>query len=211
MNQLARAFAGNGHYGADLDPLNLAEALKEVALNQYSHPSGAEKSLLDPAYYGFGEKDMDRTFYIDTPQSGGILARQKTWKLRDLLQALRTAYCGKVGVEYTHIEDPTQQLYLRDMFELRQYHSISNDAKVKMLDRYYWTDGFANFCATKFNTAKRFGIEGVQSFVPGMKALIDELSREGSEKVICGMPHRGRLNFLANVLKKPLETIFAEF
>ena len=80
-----------------------------------------------------------------------------------------------------------------------------------MLDRFYWTDGFANFCANKFNTAKRFGIEGVQSFIPGMKALIDELSKQGASKVICGMPHRGRLNFLANVVKKPLETIFAEF
>jgi 2-oxoglutarate dehydrogenase E1 component len=80
-----------------------------------------------------------------------------------------------------------------------------------MLDRFYWTDGFANFCANKFNTAKRFGVEGVQSFIPGMKALIDELSKEDGSKVICGMPHRGRLNFLANVVKKPLETIFAEF
>ena len=80
-----------------------------------------------------------------------------------------------------------------------------------MLDRLFWADEFANYCANKFNTAKRFGIEGVQTFIPGMKTLIDTLASEGCEKVICGMPHRGRLNFLANVIRKPLETIFAEF
>jgi 2-oxoglutarate dehydrogenase E1 component len=75
----------------------------------------------------------------------------------------------------------------------------------------YEADEFANFCANKFNTAKRFGIEGVQAFIPGMKILIDTLASQGGEKVIVGMPHRGRLNFLANVIRKPLETIFAEF
>lgn len=128
-----------------------------------------------------------------------------------MLNALKTAYCGKIGVEYMHIQDPVQQLHIREAFELRQYRNISKEEKVKILDRLYWTDGFANFCANKFNTAKRFGIEGVQSFIPGMKAMIQELSSNGCKKVICGMPHRGRLNFLANVVKKPLETIFAEF
>jgi len=80
-----------------------------------------------------------------------------------------------------------------------------------MYDRLLWTDEFANFCANKFNTAKRFGVEGVQAFIPGIKACIDQLAEEGCEKVIVGMPHRGRLNFLANVVRKPLETIFAEF
>lgn len=108
INQFIRAFMIHGHFGAKLDPLNLEEALKEVANNQYSYPSQNEKNLLDINYYGFEEKDMDRTFYIDTPQSGGILSKQKSWKLRELVQALQTAYCGNVGVEYMHIQDPRQ-------------------------------------------------------------------------------------------------------
>jgi 2-oxoglutarate dehydrogenase E1 component len=73
-----------------------------------------------------------------------------------------------------------------------------------------WADEFSNFLAVKFNTAKRFGLEGCEAFIPGMKACIDALSAGGAEKVIIGMPHRGRLNVLANVVHKPLETIFAE-
>lgn len=79
------------------------------------------------------------------------------------------------------------------------------------MDRLLWTDGFAKFISLKFNTMKRFGLEGVESFIPGMKAMIDRLKDGGAHKVIIGMPHRGRLNMLANVVRKPTETIFAEF
>lgn len=79
------------------------------------------------------------------------------------------------------------------------------------MDRLIWTDGFAKFISVKFNTMKRFGLEGCESFIPGMKAMIDKLKDDGAHKVIVGMPHRGRLNMLANVLRKPTETIFAEF
>jgi len=83
--------------------------------------------------------------------------------------------------------------------------------KLLLLDRIFWTDGFSEFIAQKFNTMKRFGLEGCESFVPGMKAAIDVCAKTGCEKAIIGMPHRGRLNVLANVVRKPLETIFAEF
>lgn len=145
------------------------------------------------------------------PQLGGILSKKKAWKLQEIVQALRNAYCDKIGVEYMHMADPDQKKYIRELFELRQYTDIPNAEKVHLLNRVYEADEFANFCANKFNTAKRFGIEGVQAFIPGMKALVDTLQQEGCEKVIVGMPHRGRLNFLANVIRKPLETIFAEF
>jgi len=88
---------------------------------------------------------------------------------------------------------------------------VSNDRKKKLLERIYYTDEFSQFISTKFNTMKRFGLEGVESFIPGMKAMIDTLKDNGAHKVIVGMPHRGRLNMLANVLRKPTETIFAEF
>ena len=79
------------------------------------------------------------------------------------------------------------------------------------MDRLYWCDEFANFITTKFNTHKRFGLEGCEGFIPGMKAAMDVISETGGQKVVIGMPHRGRLNLLANVIRKPLEVIFAEF
>lgn len=80
-----------------------------------------------------------------------------------------------------------------------------------LLDRLLWTDEFAQFISNKFNTMKRFGLEGCESFIPGMKAILDKLHEMGGEKVVMGMPHRGRLNVLANVVRKPTEIIFAEF
>jgi 2-oxoglutarate dehydrogenase E1 component len=79
------------------------------------------------------------------------------------------------------------------------------------LDRILWTDEFAQFIATKFNTMKRFGLEGCESFIPGMKAIVDTFVKHGGNRVVIGMPHRGRLNMLANVVRKDLDVIFAEF
>jgi len=110
-----------------------------------------------------------------------------------------------------HNHNPEQCKFIRNIFELDQYSHLTKEEKINILDRIYWTDEFANFISVKFNTMKRFGLEGVESFIPGMKALIDQIHTEGGEKCIVGMPHRGRLNFLANVVRKPLETIFAEF
>lgn len=95
--------------------------------------------------------------------------------------------------------------------EMRQYVKMTNEEKLKHLDRIYWTDEFSQFTASKFNTMKRFGLEGCQSFIPGMKAAMDALVENGADKCVIGMPHRGRLSVLANVVRKPLETIFCEF
>lgn len=141
---------------------------------------------------------------------GGILGTEKNWKLRDLIAALRNAYCGKVGVEYMHIPDRTQCNWIRDQFELRQYQTLTSAERKKIFNRLMWADEFSNFLAVKFNTAKRFGLEGCDSFIPGVKSCMDALQAGGAEKVIIGMPHRGRLNVLANIVHKPLETIFAE-
>lgn len=110
-----------------------------------------------------------------------------------------------------HVADPSQKKWIREIVELRQFREPTKEERLKLLDRIHWAEEFTYFCANKFNTAKRFDLEGVQSFIPGMKVLIDNLQLEGCEKVIVGMPHRGRLNFLANVVRKPVETIFAEF
>ena len=110
-----------------------------------------------------------------------------------------------------HISERDQCNWIRDRFELLQYNPYDQAKKKQMLDRTLWADEFAQFIGTKFNTMKRFGLEGVESFIPGMKSCIDSLVQGGAERVVIGMPHRGRLNMLANVVRKPLDIIFAEF
>ena len=110
-----------------------------------------------------------------------------------------------------HIPLRDQCTWIRDKFELLQFNPATNEQRVKNLDRILWADGFSQFLQEKFNTMKRFGLEGCESFIPGMKSCMDTLVENGASKAIIGMPHRGRLNMLANVVRKPLETIFAEF
>ena len=110
-----------------------------------------------------------------------------------------------------HIPHQDQCNWIRNKFELAQYNTFDKTKRTHILDRLLWADGFAQFISTKFNTMKRFGLEGCESFIPGMKACIDTLLEHGAHKCIFGMPHRGRLNMLANVVRKPTETIFAEF
>lgn len=124
---------------------------------------------------------------------------------------MKKAYCGNIGIEYMHISDRPQCHWIRDRMELFQTMTISDERKKHLLDRIYWTDEFSHFISTKFNTMKRFGLEGCESFIPGLKSMLDECVRQGATKAVFGMPHRGRLNFLANVVRKPLATIFAEF
>lgn len=88
---------------------------------------------------------------------------------------------------------------------------MTKEERLHLLDRLLWADGFSNFLQEKFNTMKRFGLEGCESFIPGMKSCMDALVQSGTDTVIIGMPHRGRLNVLANVVRKPVEIIFAEF
>jgi 2-oxoglutarate dehydrogenase E1 component len=101
--QLIRAFMSHGHLDADVDPLELEKTYADVGVGSKFAPGARLKELIDPAFYGFSEEDLERDFHVDVNQMGGILSRQKEWKLKDLVAALRTAYCGKVGVEYMHI------------------------------------------------------------------------------------------------------------
>jgi 2-oxoglutarate dehydrogenase E1 component len=167
--------------------------------------------LLSIEHYGFTQEELDKSFIIDLPNMDGLFKQKRRWTLREVKEALEKAYCGKLGVEYMHITDPKKANWLRDKFELRQYEAIPREERVLLLERLFWADMFSEFMSTKFNTMKRFGLEGVEGFIPGMKTAMDVLVQNGGEKAIIGMPHRGRLSLLGNVVRKPLETIFAEF
>lgn len=110
-----------------------------------------------------------------------------------------------------HITDREANSWIRNKFESIQYEQLNEDKKLKMFDRLNWAFAWGEFLSQKYNTAKRFGLEGCESFIPGLKFSIDKLTELGAETFIIGMPHRGRLNVLANVVRKPMEQIMAEF
>lgn len=106
LMQLIRIYMSHGHLSADLDPLNMRDSYPRVDDSPYSLITTRDLDLLNPAHYGFHEEDMERTFNVDLPQLGGLLARKKQWKLREILDTLKNAYCQKIGVEYMHVSDP---------------------------------------------------------------------------------------------------------
>lgn len=105
---LIRAYMTHGHFVADLDPLKLYETYHKESPNigeKYKAPPQTLKDLVDYKTYGFVESDLEREFYIDAPELAGLLRKKKNWKLKELIEAYKNAYCGKIGVEYMHIPD----------------------------------------------------------------------------------------------------------
>jgi 2-oxoglutarate dehydrogenase E1 component len=157
---MVRAFQVRGHQSADLDPL-------KINFDGHTYPE------LTPAHYGFTEQDMDRKFYLGS----GILPRfiegEKTQKtLREIVQYLKDVYCGSIGIEYGHIPDRGACDWLRSQFEIPKKFNYSKDQKMLILDRLMWSDHFERFVSTKYPSEKRFGLEGCEALIPGMKALV---------------------------------------
>ncbi|KAJ0424416.1 thiamine diphosphate-binding protein [Aspergillus carlsbadensis] len=201
---LVRAYQARGHHKAKIDPLGIRG---EAEAFGYSKPKELE---LD--HYGFTERDLDEEFDLGP----GILPRfatdgRKKLSLREIIAACEKIYCGSYGVEYIHIPDRKPCDWIRDRFEVPEPYKYSIDDKRRILDRLIWSSSFETFLATKFPNDKRFGLEGCESLVPGMKALIDRSVDYGIKDIVIGMPHRGRLNVLSNVVRKPNESIFSEF
>ncbi|KAJ2582970.1 2-oxoglutarate dehydrogenase E1 component, partial [Coemansia sp. RSA 1797] len=138
-------------------------------------------------------------------------AGQSEMSLREIVQTLENVYCGSIGVEYTHIADRGQCDWIRERFEIPQRFNYSKDQKFRILDRLIWGSSFEKFASTKWPSQKRFGLEGCEALIPGMKELIDHAVDLGVESIVMGMAHRGRLNVLSNVVRKPNESIFCEF
>ncbi|KAJ3311300.1 2-oxoglutarate dehydrogenase E1 component [Boothiomyces sp. JEL0838] len=197
---LVRAYQIRGHQLAKLDPLEI----------NFQKESQAPELTIQ--HYGFTETDLDRKFYLGS----GILPQfvkgtDSEMSLREIVQSLQSVYCGSIGIEYGHIPDRNACDWLRQQFEVPTKYRYTKDEKIVILDRLMWSDHFERFVSTKFPSEKRFGLEGCESLVPGMKSLIDECVNSGANSVVMGMPHRGRLNVLANVVRKPHESIFSEF
>ncbi|KAL0903431.1 hypothetical protein M5K25_027810 [Dendrobium thyrsiflorum] len=195
---LVRAYQVNGHMKANLDPLWLEQRVIPEDL--------------DPALYGFTEADLDREFFLGVWRMAGFLSENRPVQtLREILNRLEQAYCGTIGYEYMHIADREKCNWLRERIETVKPRGYSLERSEVILDRLIWSSQFENFLAKKWPAQKRFGLEGAETLIPGMKEMFDRSSDLGVESIVIGMPHRGRLNVLGNVVRKPLGHIFSEF
>jgi 2-oxoglutarate dehydrogenase E1 component len=197
--QMIRAFQVRGHLIADLDPLGIIKARGPTNEFELSH-------------WGFTEADLDREFDVSQADVQGLMGADRgKMTLRNIYRRLQQTYCNKIGVEYMHIPDRESCNWLRSKFETPEEQTCDKTEKLQILDRLTWSDHFERFCAQKYNTAKRFGLEGCESLIPGLRAMIDSGADSGVANVVIGMPHRGRLVVLNAVVNKPLEQIFHEF
>ncbi|KAG0308632.1 2-oxoglutarate dehydrogenase E1 component [Dissophora globulifera] len=198
---LVRAYQARGHHMANLDPL---------AINKADLMASPPREL-DLSHYGFSEKDLDRSFSLGPGILPGFLDTGSNQTLREIIDHLKSIYCGSIGVEYIHIPDRDRCDWIRQRVEVPRPYKYSTEEKAMILDRMIWSDSFERFVSSKYPSEKRFGLEGGESLIPGMKALIDRSVEHGVESIVMGMPHRGRLNVLSNVVRKPHESIFSEF
>ncbi|MHA3020021.1 multifunctional oxoglutarate decarboxylase/oxoglutarate dehydrogenase thiamine pyrophosphate-binding subunit/dihydrolipoyllysine-residue succinyltransferase subunit [Mycobacterium sp. BMJ-28] len=190
--ELIAAYRNRGHLMADIDPLRLDKTRFR------SHPD------LDVLTHGLTLWDLDREFKVDG------FAGKEYKKLRDVLSVLRDAYCRHVGVEYTHILEPEQQKWLQERIEVRHEKPTVAEQKY-ILSKLNAAEAFETFLQTKYVGQKRFSLEGAETVIPMMDAAIDVAAEHGLDEVVIGMPHRGRLNVLANIVGKPYSQIFGEF
>ena len=189
---LIRAYRERGHTNANLDPLGLAVK--------------APGPELDPAYYGFTGADYAREIYLN-----GQLGLEKA-TLSEILRILLKTYCNGIGFEYEHITHPEQRAFLRERIESSQSTiELSPEKKDWLLETLTEVEGFEQFIHVKFTGTKRFSVEGGDVAIPSMKYIIETSANLGVDEVVIGMPHRGRLNILTAVMRKPYAAMLSEF
>ncbi|KIT17614.1 2-oxoglutarate dehydrogenase E1 component [Jannaschia aquimarina] len=189
---LIRAYRIRGHLVADLDPLGMR--------SQEPHPE------LEPKSYGFTDADMDRPIFID--QVLGL----EVATLREIVSILKRTYCGTFALQYMHISDPEQSAWLKERIEgLGKEIEFTKNGRRAILNKLVEAEGFEKFLHVKYMGTKRFGLDGGEALIPAMEQIIKRGGQLGLSDIVIGMPHRGRLSVLANVMGKPYKAIFNEF
>ncbi len=189
---LIRTYRVRGHLAADLDPLGLSQ--QELPAD------------LTPEYHGFVGAELDEPVFL-----GGTMGFESA-TVRQLIDTLRANYCGKVGLEYMHISDVEERRFFQDRMEgVDKVIEFSENGKKAILSKVIEAETFENFLAKKYVGTKRFGLDGGESMIPALEAVIKYGGQLGLKEIVYGMPHRGRLNVLANVMAKPYRVIFHEF
>ncbi|UWR45528.1 2-oxoglutarate dehydrogenase E1 component [Phaeobacter inhibens] len=189
---LIRAYRIRGHLAANLDPLGMRE--------EAQHPE------LDPRTYGFTEADMDRPIFIDN-----VLGLQVA-SMRQIVSIVKRTYCGTFALQYMHISDPEQASWLKERIEgYDKEITFTREGRKAILNKMVEAEGFEKFLHVKYMGTKRFGLDGGESLIPAMEQIIKRGGALGIRDIVIGMPHRGRLSVLANVMQKPYKAIFNEF
>jgi len=189
---LIRTYRVRGHLAADLDPLGLTR--REVPAD------------LTPEFHGFSNADLDRPIFIC-----GVLGFE-TATVRQIVEVLQANYCGHVGLEYMHINEVEERRFLQERMEGKDAAiQFTPEGKQSILTKVIHAEQWEKFLARKYVGTKRFGLDGGESAVPALEAVIKYGGQYGVEEIDVGMAHRGRLNILSNVMGKPAKAIFHEF
>ncbi len=191
VDSLIYGYRTLGHTQADIDPLSTKIE---------------PQPLLELQEFGLTEDDLDRTFDAGHYLSGGSMV------LREILAGLRATYCGKMGFEYTHMQNTEARRWIQARIEpIRACPNYPKDKQIRILQKLYAAEMFERFLQTRHTGQKRFSLEGAETLIPALDALIEHCALLEMKEIVLGMAHRGRLNVLANTIKKSYEFIFEEF
>src|SRR6478735_3515377 len=189
---LIRAYRIRGHFHAKLDPLDL-------------EPEKNEEEL-DPRSYGFSDADLDRKIFLDK-----VLGLEFA-SMREIVAILRRTYCQTLGVEFMHISNPAQKSWIQERIEGRDKEiTFTREGKRAILNKLVEAEGYEKFLDVKYTGTKRFGLDGAEALIPALEQIIKRGGNLGVEEICIGMPHRGRLNVLTQVMGKPHRVLFHEF
>src|SRR5256714_222516 len=189
---LIRAYRIRGHLHAKLDPLGL-------------EPRSDDEEL-DPRSYGFGDADLDRKIFLDH-----VLGLEFA-TMREIVAILQRTYCQTLGIEFMHISNAQQKAWIQERIEGEHKEiTFTREGKRAILNKLIEAEGFEKFCDVKFTGTKRFGLDGAESLIPALEQIIKRGGNLGVKEIVLGMPHRGRLNVLTQVMAKQRRAIFHEF
>jgi len=194
VSRLIQFYANRGHLIADIDPLGLMQR--------------PMPRVLDPAYVGLIEADMNTEFHTGSRTSGV----EKQMRLSEILKQLRHIYTGRIGAEFAHVSTSDERLWLQDRFQDgRLHHRFTSEERLSLLWQLSAAEGLERYLHTKYVGQKRFSLEGSDALIPLLDDLVQRCGASGVEEIVIGMAHRGRLNVLVNVLGKSPSMLFSEF
>ncbi|XP_026815298.1 2-oxoglutarate dehydrogenase, mitochondrial isoform X4 [Rhopalosiphum maidis] len=203
VQAIIRSYQVRGHFVSQIDPLGFTNAdLVNARKKGRPHDVVLRQHSIE-------EADMERVFKL--PSTTFIGGKENALPLKEILNRLENTYCRSIGVEFMFINSLEQCNWIRQRMETPGIMEMEKEQKRLILARLTRATGFESFLARKWSSEKRFGLEGCEILIPAMKQVIDKSTEYGVESVIMGMPHRGRLNVLANICRKPLSQIFTQF